>query len=116
MLTYGKRLYEYADEGGRPRVTGSRSDLDGAIVSSEIMRGSGQWTGSNLAAQLVKVDWRLTAQNGSYKVSDIIIDGLSMAATDALNLKAWWNEMAGALRLSLPFCGNRLRALPLVKT
>src|ERR1700758_877199 len=36
--TYSDRLSEFAD-GGIPRVTGSRLDADGTIVSSEVIRG-----------------------------------------------------------------------------
>jgi len=72
--TYSERLSEYDSDGGALRVTGSRPDPDGAIVSSEIIRGSGR-------GQPIKVDWRLTACNGGYKISDVIIDGISMAVT-----------------------------------
>jgi ABC-type transporter MlaC component len=37
-------------------------------------------SGRGMAGRPIKVDWRLTAQNGFYKVSDIIVEGLSMAA------------------------------------
>jgi phospholipid transport system substrate-binding protein len=73
VLTYSEKLSDYTEDGGRPSVTGCRPDSDGAIVSSKIIRGSGVY-------QPIRVDWRLTVQNGSYKISDIIIDGLSMAA------------------------------------
>jgi ABC-type transporter MlaC component len=49
---------------------------DGAIVSSEITRGPGQ----PRTVQPIKVDWRLSARDGMYKISDVIVDGLSMAA------------------------------------
>jgi phospholipid transport system substrate-binding protein len=80
VLTYSEKLSDYTEDGGRPSVTGCRPDPDGAIVSSEIIRGSG-------AYQPIRVDWRLTAQNGSYKISDIIIDGLSMAANGRSQLE-----------------------------
>jgi len=80
VLTYSEKLSQYSEDGGRPNVTGSRPDPDGAIVSSQIIRGSG-------AYQPIRVDWRLTAQNGSYKISDIIIDGLSMAANGRTQLE-----------------------------
>jgi phospholipid transport system substrate-binding protein len=80
VLTYSEKLSDYTEDGGRPNVTGCRPDPDGAIVSSEIIRGSG-------AYQPIRVDWRLTAQNGSYKISDIIIDGLSMAANGRSRLE-----------------------------
>jgi ABC-type transporter MlaC component len=69
-------------------VTGCRPDPDGAIVSSKIIRGSG-------AYQPIRVDWRLTVQNGSYKISDIIIDGLSMAANGRSQLEGMVERNGG---------------------
>jgi phospholipid transport system substrate-binding protein len=80
VLTYSEKLSDYTEDGGRPSVTGCRPDPDGAIVSSKIIRGSG-------AYQPIRVDWRLTLQDGSYKISDIIIDGLSMAANGRSQLE-----------------------------
>jgi phospholipid transport system substrate-binding protein len=80
VLTYSEKLSDYAEDGGRPSVTSCRSDPDGAIVSSKIIRGSGGY-------QPIQVDWRLTAQNGSYRISDIVIDGLSMAANGRSQLE-----------------------------
>jgi len=70
-LAYSTRLAEYTGE--TFKVTGSRPDADGAIVSSQIIRPTG--------AQPVKVDWRLTGRNGVYKISDVSVDGISMAVT-----------------------------------
>ena len=79
VLTYSEKLSDYTEDGGCPRVTGSRPEADGVVVSSQIVRGQ--------TAQPLKVEWRLTAQNGSYKVSDIIIEGLSMAANGRSQLE-----------------------------
>jgi len=87
VLTYSKRLLEYAEGGGGPRVTGSRPDLDGAIVFSEITNGSGPWAGRRPTVQPIKVDWRLSTRDGNYKISDVIIDGLSMAANGRSQLE-----------------------------
>ena len=54
-------------------MTGSRPDGDGAIVSSQILRPAG--------SAPIKVDWRLTGRNGIYKISDVSVDGISMAVT-----------------------------------
>ena len=69
-LAYSTRLAEYTGE--TFKVTGSRPDADGAIVSSQIIRPAG--------AQPVKVDWRLTGRNGAYKIADVSV-GISMAVT-----------------------------------
>jgi phospholipid transport system substrate-binding protein len=77
VYTYSDRLSEFAGNGFAPRVTGSRPDPDGVIVSSEIARGSGR----SPTVQPIKVDWRLTGHDGVFKISDVIIDGVSMAVT-----------------------------------
>src|SRR5215469_8725142 len=70
-MAYATRLAEYTGE--KFKVTGSRADADGAIVSSQIIRPAG--------AAPVKVDWRLIGHEGVYKISDVSVDGISMAVT-----------------------------------
>jgi phospholipid transport system substrate-binding protein len=70
-MAYATRLAEYTGE--TFKVTGSRPEGDGAIVSSQIIRPAG--------AAPVKVDWRLTGRDGKYKISDVSVDGISMAVT-----------------------------------
>jgi phospholipid transport system substrate-binding protein len=70
-IAYSTRLAEYTGE--TFKVTGSRPDGEGAIVSSQIIRPAG--------AAPVKVDWRLTGRDGNYKISDVSVDGISMAVT-----------------------------------
>jgi phospholipid transport system substrate-binding protein len=71
-IAYATRLAEYSGE--QFKVTGSRSDGDGAIVSSQILRPAG--------AAPIKVDWRLVGRGGGYKISDVSVDGISMAVTE----------------------------------
>jgi phospholipid transport system substrate-binding protein len=73
VCTYSDRLAEFAADGGVLRVIGSRLEAGGTIVSSVIIRGQ--------TVRPIKVDWRLTERGGVYKISDVIIDGLSMAVT-----------------------------------
>ena len=82
VATYSDRLSEYFGNGAAPRVIGSRLDPDGAIVSSEFNRGS--WPST---AGAIRVDWRLTRHDGTYKISDVIIDGLSMAVNGRAELE-----------------------------
>jgi phospholipid transport system substrate-binding protein len=70
-LAYSTRLAEYSGE--KFKVTGSRPDADGAVVTSEILRPTG--------APPVKVDWRVADRNGAYKIRDVSVDGISMAVT-----------------------------------
>jgi phospholipid transport system substrate-binding protein len=70
-IAYSDRLAEYSGE--TLKVTGSRPDPDGSVVSSEIVRTNG--------APPANVDWRLTREDGTYKISDVVVDGISMAVT-----------------------------------
>jgi phospholipid transport system substrate-binding protein len=70
-LAYSNRLAEYSGES--LRVTGSRPAPDGSVVSSEIVRPNG--------APPAKVDWLLTQHDGAYKISDVVVEGVSMAVT-----------------------------------
>lgn len=79
VCTYSDRLFDLAASGSLPRLTGTRLDADGAYVSSEVTRGQ--------ATRPVRVDWRLTQRDGAYKISDVIIDGLSMAINGRAELE-----------------------------
>jgi phospholipid transport system substrate-binding protein len=70
-LAYSNRLAEYSGE--TLRVTGTRPASDGSVVSSEILRPNG--------APPAKVDWVLTPHGGTYKISDVVVEGVSMAVT-----------------------------------
>ena len=71
VRSYSERFAQYRGE--TLRATGSQSDPEGAIVTSEIVRPEG--------APPIKVEWRLSTPDSLYRVSDVIIDGVSMAAT-----------------------------------
>jgi phospholipid transport system substrate-binding protein len=70
-LAYSSRLAEYSGEA--LHVTGSKPAPDGSVVSSEILRPNG--------APPAKVDWVLTPHDGAYKISDVVVEGVSMAVT-----------------------------------
>jgi len=77
IASYSDRLSDYVAGGGAPRVIGSRPDSDGVIVYSEFSPGSGA----------MRVDWRLRPHQHAYKITDIIIDGVSMAASGRSELE-----------------------------
>ena len=68
---YNRRFAQY--EGETLQVTGSRADPGGVIVTSQILRPNGS---------PIEVDWRLSARDGLFKISDVIIDGVSMALSE----------------------------------
>jgi phospholipid transport system substrate-binding protein len=70
-FVYANQLSAY--NGEKLRVTGSRRAPNGEIVASEIIRSDGR--------PPAPVEWVLTPQNGAYKISDVIVEGISMAVT-----------------------------------
>lgn len=83
---YGERFSQY---GGQSfRVTGSRADPAGVIVSSQIVRPHGP---------PIDVDWRLSIRDGLYKVSDVIVDGVSMAFAQRSEVSAIIQRNGGQL-------------------
>lgn len=67
---YGRQFSQYGGE--TLAVNGSRTDLAGVIVTSQIIRPQGP---------PIEVDWRLAVSDGRYKITDVSIDGVSMALT-----------------------------------
>jgi phospholipid transport system substrate-binding protein len=92
-LAYSNRLAVYSGE--TLRVTGSRPEPEGSIVTSEIVRPNG--------APPTKVDWRLGWTDGTYKITDVIVDGISMAVTQrsefASVIQRHGGQLQGLLRL-----------------
>jgi phospholipid transport system substrate-binding protein len=58
-------------------VLGSQSDREGVVVSSRIQMNGG--------AQ-IRVDWRLNPTSHGYKVTDVIVNGISTASTQHSDL------------------------------
>jgi phospholipid transport system substrate-binding protein len=71
VFVYAVRMSDFGGE--TIKVRGSRSDGDGVIVSTDVATPGG--------AAPVRIDWRLVADNGAYKVNDVIVEGISMAVT-----------------------------------
>jgi phospholipid transport system substrate-binding protein len=92
VSSYGGKLSAYADSGAAPIVLGSRATEDGALVSSEVSFGRNPTQGGRGAPlPPIRVDWRLTETAGTYKITDVIVDGVSMAITQR-------SEFAGAIQ------------------
>jgi phospholipid transport system substrate-binding protein len=85
--TYGERLTEYAERGETPNVAGCRREAEGTIVSSEVALARNPTQGGRGAPLApVQVDWRLANTGGAYKIVDVIVDGVSLAVTERLEL------------------------------
>jgi phospholipid transport system substrate-binding protein len=70
VRVYGQRFAQYGGES--LGVKGSGSDPAGVTVTSQIIRPQGP---------PIEVDWRLVVSDGRYRISDVSIDGVSMALT-----------------------------------
>jgi phospholipid transport system substrate-binding protein len=69
---YAKRFQDYSGE--QFKVTNQQKDNEAdTLVNSIITRPAGA---------PVNVQWRVRAENGTFKVADVIIEGISMAVTD----------------------------------
>jgi phospholipid transport system substrate-binding protein len=71
IFVYGTRLSNFSGETFKLR--GSRTDASGTIVSTDIISAGGD--------PPIKVDWRLITDHGSFKINDVIIEGISMLVT-----------------------------------
>ena len=63
--------------GARFEVLGSHSDREGVIVSSRVQINGGA---------PIRIDWRLDPTNHGYKVTDVIVNGISTASTQHSDL------------------------------
>ena len=71
VYVYGTRLSDF--NGETFKVRGSRTDENGIIVSTDVYSPS--------ATAPIKIDWRLVSQNGGFKITDVIIEGISLLVT-----------------------------------
>jgi phospholipid transport system substrate-binding protein len=68
---YAKRLADFSD--AKLRIVGTRMEPYGAQVTTETVPAKG--------GPPVKIDWRLNRYDETYKISDVIVGNVSMAAT-----------------------------------
>ena len=59
-------------------VLGSHSDSDGVIVSSRVQINGG--------GAPIRIDWRLNPTDHGYRVTDVIVNGISTASTQHADL------------------------------
>ena len=71
VYVYTARLSDF--EGEQFKINGERPDQGAVIVSTDVITPG--------APQPLKVDWRLVDSGGAYKISDVIVDGVSMLVT-----------------------------------
>jgi phospholipid transport system substrate-binding protein len=71
VFVYTARLSDFGGE--QFKISGSRPDADAVIVSTDVFTPG--------APQPLKIDWRLVNDAGAFKISDVIVEGVSMAVT-----------------------------------
>jgi len=76
---YAKRFEDYSGETFKVTTQQKESDRD-TVVSSEISRPNG--------GPPVPVQWRVRAENSTFKIADVVIAGISMAVTDRQQFSA----------------------------
>jgi len=70
VRTYSNRFTTYQDE--QFTITGARADGDSAVVGS---------TFAQTNSPPVKVDWRVLKTQGTLKIVDVMVEGVSMSVT-----------------------------------
>ncbi len=93
VLSFSDKLSDLVADGVVFNVIGSRPDSDGVIVFSQISRRTGQ---------PIRVDWHLNPFAGIYKVSDVIIDGVSMTVNGRSDLEGVVERNGGRADSILP--------------
>ena len=92
VATYVNRFEEFSGETLKVVKAINQNGKD-AIVKSEIVRPAGQ--------PPVRVDWRVRAPNGTYKIVDVLVEGVSMSQTQRSEfssvIKREGGEVAGLL-------------------
>ena len=88
VFVYTARLSNFGGE--TMEVRGNRSDGDGVIVSTDMI-SPGRTTP-------LRIDWRLVSANGFYKISDVIVEGISMAVTQRSEFAAVVQRNGGQIR------------------
>ena len=88
VSVYTARLATFG--GGTFKIRGSRSDGDAVIVSGDAIS-----LGSTAA---VRIDWRLVNNNGAYKINDVVVEGISMTATQRSEFASILQRNGGQVR------------------
>ncbi len=67
-----------------------RSDGDGVMVSTDVFSPGG--------SSPLKIDWRLVSDNGTYKINDVIVEGVSMLVTQRSEFASIVQRNGGQVR------------------
>ena len=88
VFVYTARLSNF---GGQDfKIRGSRSDGDGVMVSTDVFSPGG--------SSPLKIDWRLVSDNTTYKINDVIVEGVSMLVTQRSEFASIVQRNGGQVR------------------
>jgi phospholipid transport system substrate-binding protein len=88
VFVYTARLSNF---GGQAfKIRGSHSDGDGVIVSTDVI--------SPGSTAPLRIDWRLVSDNGAYKISDVVVEGVSMMVTQRSEFASIVQRNGGQVR------------------
>jgi phospholipid transport system substrate-binding protein len=102
VFVYTARLANFGGE--TFKVRGSRSDGNGVIVSTDVISPGN--------ASPLKMEWRLVSENGAYKVNDIIVEGVSMTATQRSEFASIVQRNGGQLRGLIALMREKSASVP----
>src|SRR5258708_5093586 len=88
---YTVRFNEFT--GQQFKVTGSRPEGDSASLVSSQMSSGGQ--------QGVKIDWRVATAASGFKITDLVVEGISMAVTQRQEFSAGISRNGGDVEAPL---------------
>jgi phospholipid transport system substrate-binding protein len=99
VQNYATRFGEYAGE--NLRVGNATAAPDSTVtVASELLRPSGP---------PVKVDWKLAKQDGSFKITDVMVEGVSMSITQRDDFSASIQRSGGKVEGLLAMLRDRVK-------
>jgi len=101
VYTYTARFDEYA--GQKLVVDGSREDGQFTLVNTRIVDPNG---GAD-----VKVEWRLIRQGDSFKVVDVVIEGVSMSVTQRQEYASVIQSNGGEVKALIKALNERMARL-----
>jgi phospholipid transport system substrate-binding protein len=88
VFVYTARLSNFGGEAFK--IRGSRSDGDGVLVSTDITNPGG--------TSPLRIDWRLVSDDGSFKINDLIVEGVSMMVTQRSEFASVVQRNGGQVR------------------
>jgi phospholipid transport system substrate-binding protein len=99
VKAYTIRFSEYTGE--QFKITGSRPEGDGTVVSSQIVRPNG--------GPPIRVDWRVVKAGEGFKIADVVVENISMIKTQKDEFAAVIQRNGGQLEALLKLLREKTR-------